>query len=92
MLSILPINPNDNIGKRKAEENGLFKPTSQQLSEATKIDVSLLNNKYKKEYSVTFEKAYNTVKKKAEDKKRNSIAQEIKENIENQWEETAVSR
>ena len=48
VLSILPINPNDNVGRRKAEESGLFKPTSQQLSEARKIDVSLLNDKYKK--------------------------------------------
>lgn len=51
-----------------------------------------MNNHYQKEYSVTFKKAYKTVKRKAEDKKRNSIAQEIKENTENQWEETAFSR
>ena len=90
--SYLPINSNDNASKYKAEESGLFKPIRQQVIEATKDDVVELNRKYKKDFSMTFESAYNLVKKKEVDKKRSYLAKKVKENIENQWEETSVAR
>ena len=92
VLSMLPINLNDSLGKKRAEESGLFKPIRQQVLEATKKDLNRLNYEYKNDFSMTFESAYNIVKNKETEKKRTEIAKELKENVENQWEETAVSR
>ena len=91
-LSYLPIREKDRLGKQKAEAAGLFRPVKHSIVEQAKKDISLLNTRYKKDFSVSFESALQMAEKTAVRNKRSQIAQEIKENIEDQWCETAVVR
>ena len=91
-LSYLPIRKADKVAKRKAEEKGLFVPFKKALVEAANNEVIVLNQKFKEDYSVTFENAYKLAGKAEERRKRSEVIKEVKEDIELQWEETAVVR
>ena len=91
-LSYIPINGSAKEFKKIAEENGLYRPVRHNIIEETKRDISELNSKYKEQFSVTFESALKMAEKSAVQKKWSQCAQEVKENIEEQWKETAVIR
>lgn len=91
-LSYFPIHKSDVTAKKKAEDAGLFRPVNQQIVQATKKGISEMNRKYKAEYSTTFESTCKLVNISTERQRRVDLAQEMKENIEEQWKGTAVVR
>ena len=92
LLCQLRINKNDKIGFKNSEEKGLFRPVRRQIIEETEKDIKAPNDIYKENYSLSFESALQMSEKCSARQKRSEIAQEIKENIEDQWKETAVVR
>ena len=91
-LSYLPINKHDRAAKAIAEEKGLFRPVKRKIIEAAEEDINLLNQKYKEQYSVSFENAMKIAEKTSVRQKKAEIAKEVKENIDDQWREKAVVR
>ena len=91
-LSFLPIKKGDKAAKRKAEEKGLFVTVKRKILEAVNSKVTELNHEFKENYALSFEAAQKLVGKTEERKKRSEIVREVKENLKEQWAETAVVR
>lgn len=89
-LSYVPINSAE--WHKIATENGLFRPARHNIIDETKRDINVLNGKYKEQFSVTFENALKMADKSTVQKRWSTVAQEVKENIQEQWKETAVVR
>ena len=88
----MKINKKDTLAQKKAKEKGLFRPAKRKIIEETEKDISILNQKYKENYAVTFDSALKIAERPTVRKNRSEIAQEVKENLEEQWNETTVVR
>ena len=92
LLSNLKINKKDLSTLNRAEEKGLFKPVKRKIIEETQKDINILNSKCKENYSITFDSTLKIAEKSSVRQKRSEIVKEVKENLEEQWNETAVIR
>ena len=88
----MKINKKDLSTLNRAEEKGLFKPVKRKIIEETQKDINILNSKYKENYSITFDSTLKIAEKSSVRQKRSEIVKEVKENLEEQWNETAVVR
>ena len=90
VLATLPIR--NKSYKRRAEESGLFVPKRQRIIQATEDKIKELNKDFQRQYSVSFEKALQVHNKQKGKEERTKIAKKMKEDIENQYNESSVQR
>ena len=89
-LASLPVKRKDL--KRKAVEAGLYLPKRKVLLEATATTINDLNKEYKREHSVSFEKAVRLYTNISDKSRHDKILRKGRNDIENQLAETSVQR
>ena len=93
VLATIPILPKDKVARKLAQESGLFKPRKKDLKVLAKEKIKEVNKEFKEKYSVNFSSILRSIdNQKPSRVKKKEVIKEVKVNLQEQWQETAVLR